>query len=350
MKKHAWVTLTAAFGAGCLTLLPATAQADVTVHKMVLFEEGLTGITTHTTDETDYIQGDNKREEDLRKFTGAVLGGWQRFRGENNGSASVDIYLVGQNQHYDLDPSKKTYSLSAIYDPQQPDNGGGHPEDQQQKPDNSDIKITKNQVTVKETGQKKNINGFDTVEYVITWEVDTENTKSGEKGKDLMTADLWNSTDPRLAKEAEEEAAYSKAYLKLKQVPVMTKGDSYQFGLNGLNVNIDSADSKEFADKLHSIKGHSVLADVRWETAGTDANGKQTNTANNDVKSGSQNLDSALGSLFGSKSSSDNGNNSKPAGTPGMTTIFHSNIELKSVDLGAIAASQFQPPADYQKD
>jgi hypothetical protein len=350
MKKHVRATTLSALGLGCFVLLPVTAQADVTVHKMVLFEEGLTGITSHTTDETDYIQGDKKREDDLRKFTGSVLGSWQRFRGENNGSASVDIYLVGQNQHYDMDPSKKTYSLSAIYDPQQPENGD-HPEKQgQQQPDKSDTKVTKNVVTVKETGQKKNINGFDTVEYLITWEVDTQNTKTGETGKDLMTADLWNTTDSRLAKAAEEEASYSKAYLKLKRIPVTHSGDAYQFGLDGLNVSIDSADSKEFTDKLHTIKGHNVLADVRWEMSGADANGKQTNTANNDVQSSSQSLDSALGSLLGSKPSSSDSNNSKPAGTPGMTTIFHSNIEVKSVDLGSIAASQFAPPADYQKD
>ena len=102
---------------------------------------------------------------------------------------------------------------------------------------------------------------------------------------------------------------------------------------------------------MHTIKGLSVTADVRWEVAGTDKNGK---SSNDDGQQGQArpNLDSALGSLLGGSDNkkSDSSSPKQFTGTPGMTTIFHSYTEVKSVDFGAIAATQFQAPADYKKE
>jgi len=161
-----------------------------------------------------------------------------------------------------------------------------------------------------------------------------------------MTTDLWNSTDAKLAKAQEEEAAYGKAYLKLMQLP-SSPGEMAQYGFSSVNINMTPADRKEFFDKLHTIKGYNVSMDVRWESAGTDANGKPTNS-DNSQQAHPQTLDSALGSLLGSKKKDDD--SKKAAGTPGMTTIFSSHVEVKSVDTGAIAASQFEVPADYKKE
>ena len=353
MKKHIWLSALTAFGTACLALLPGTARADVTIQRLVHLDE-VTGITAHDTTETDYIQGDKKREEDLRKFTGSVLGAWQKFRHEDNGAPSVDIYLVGENKHYDIDPNKKTYSVDAIYDPQKPARSGseGGQSQQQQKQEDNDTKITKNEFNVKATGQKKNINGFDTSEYLVTWEVDTENTKTGETSKSLMTADLWNSTDSKLAKAQQEQMAYTQAYLKLMQMPA-NPNELAEYGLDNANINgarITAADRKAFLDKVHTIKGYSVTADVRWEVAGTDKDGKSTNDngQQGQGQGGRPNLDSALGSLFGGGKKSDAP--PQPQGTPGMTSIFHSYTEVKSVGFDAIAATQFQAPADYKQE
>src|SRR5580698_4405449 len=350
MKNHACFSSLAAFGLTSLMLLPCAAQADVTIARVTHFDE-VTGIASHDTTSTDYIQGDKKREENLRKFTGSVLGAWQKFRNEDNGSLDVDIYLVGDNKHLDLDPKKKTYSEDAIYDPSQQGKQGnpkGNAQTQQQQKKDDDVKITKNDFTVKDTGQSKTINGFDTHEYLVTWDVETVNTKTGEKGKSLMTTDLWNSTDSKLAKAQEEEVAYGKAYLKLMQLPSNPR-EMAQYGFSSVNINMTPADEKAFFDKLRTIKGYNVSMDVRWESAGTDANGKPTNT-DNSQQNQSQTLDSALGSLLGSKPKSDDSSKKPAAGTPGMTTIFSSHIEVKSVDTGAIAAAQFAVPADYKKE
>ena len=56
MKNHAWAYGIAAFGFTCL-VLPCAAQADVTISRLTHFDE-VTGLASHDTTSTDYIQGD----------------------------------------------------------------------------------------------------------------------------------------------------------------------------------------------------------------------------------------------------------------------------------------------------
>jgi hypothetical protein len=344
MKKHMQVWGLTTFVLTLFAMLPVASQADVTVVRLTHFDE-VTGIASHDSTTTDYIQGDRKREENLRKFTGAVLGAWQRFRHEDNGALSIDIYNVGDNKHYELDPNKKTYSEEPLYQPPKPvehGDSGNNARDRQQRQQDSDTKVTKNEFTVKATGKKKKINGFDTNEYLVTWDLETENTKTGEKGKSLMTTDLWNSTDPKLVRAHAEENAYDRAYLKLMRVPYNST-EIQQYGFGTMHVN--GEDQKKFLDKLHTIKGFPVSSDVTWQTASTDASGKAE--SDNKDQQPHETVDSAIGSLFGARSKHDD---SKKTNSDGMTTIFSSHVEIKSVDTGALGKSLFVVPKDYKTD
>lgn len=340
IRKHILAVSGFAF-LGFVVLSP-TVQADATIERFTHFNE-LTGIAAHDSTTTDYIQGNRKREENLRKFTGAVLGAWQHFRHEDKGAKSVDIYDINNNKHYDLNADDKTYSVEPIYTPEKPTEtkaSSGSESGRQQEQSDKNTRITKNELTVKATGKTKNINGFETAEYVVTWDVETENTKTGEKGKSLMTADMWNSTDANLAKAHAEEAAYEKAYLKLMRVPA-TPDEAQVYGFGTMRIN--SADQKQFFDKLHTIKGYPVSLDVTWQTAGTDKNGKSESEQNQAHES----LDSAIGGLFGAKSKTED----KPkVASNGMATIFSSHIEIKSVKIGKLDKALFEVPKDYHAD
>lgn len=339
MNRHSTILGLAACALGLLALLPLTAQADAKIQRFTHFNE-VTGITAHDSTTTDYIQGDKKREENRRKFTGAVLGAWQRFRHEDNGALSVDIYNVGTNKHYELDPKEKTYSEEPIYSPEPKQTGGetrggqSSQGNEEQKSEN-DTKVTKNEFTVKATGKQKNINGFDATEYLITWDVETVNTKTGEKGKSLMTTDLWTSTDPRLAKAQAEEAAYNDAYRKLMHEPV-NANEMRQFGFGTVTAN--GADPKQFFEKLKTIKGYAVSTDVRWETAGSGDKDKDKG------EQPSESIDSAIGGLFGHHHSEPK----KQSDHPGMTTIFSSHVEIKSVSFDKLDPAMFKVPDDYK--
>lgn len=357
MKSKVLLKGAVASGFTFLLLAPLVAQADVKIETLSHLDE-VTGIANHDSDTTDYFQGDKKREENQRKFTGSVLGAWQKFRGEDKGSMDIDIYDVSANKHWNVDPQKKVYSVESIYDPNQPSNappegGTTQHQDKQQQQQDQDVKVTKNEFTVKDTGQTKNINGFDTHEYLVTWDVETLNTKTGEKGRDLMTTDTWTSTDGKLAKAREAEAAYDKDYRKLMHQPEPNASAVYNvYGLDEGHVQVEGQDMdmKSVYEKLRTIKGLPVSMDVRWEVGGSDKDGKPTNDSNAGKDSG-KTLDSALGSLFGHKS--DDSSSQPPpqqTGTPGLTTIFSSHYEVKAVDTGAVDAAQFQTPSDYKLD
>jgi hypothetical protein len=355
MKSKVSLKIALASGAALLLLAPLAAQADVKVETLTHIDE-VTGVTNHDSDTTDYFQGEKKREENLRKFTGSLLGRWQKFKGEDKGSMDIDIYDVSANKHWNVDPQKKVYNVDAIYDPNQPNKappeGGTTRQRQQQDQQDKDVKVTKNEFTVKDTGKTQTINGFDTREYLITWDYETLNTKTGETGKNLMTTDTWTSTDAKLAKARDAERAYEKAYASLMHVPVPASDDTNAFGLgNNAQIEINGEEMKSAVAKLRTIKGLPVSTDIRWEVAGADKDGKATNDSDAGKDSG-KTLDSALGSLFGGNKSNDDSSKDKDKdqGSSGMTTIFSSHVEVKSVDTDAVDASQFQVPADYKLD
>jgi len=350
MKNKVLLKSAVASAVTLLLIAPLTARADVKIETLTHLNE-VTGLANHDSDTTDYFQGTNKREENLRKFTGSVLGAWQKFKGEDKGSMDIDIYIIDANKHYNVDPQKKVYSVESIYDPSQPTKAppeGGTTQQQQQQQD-KDVKVTKNEFTVKDTGQTKSINGFDTREYLITWEYETLNTKTGETSKSLMTTDTWTSTDGKLAKAREAEMAYEKAYLKLMHMPELGPQEISMYGLANGHMTVNGQDMKADLEKLRAIKGLPVSTDIAWEIGGTDKDGKST--SGDDKQSGDQpkSLDSALGSLFGSKSDDSNKQPQKKS-DDGMTTFFSSHVEVKSVDTSAVDAAQFQAPSDYKLD
>lgn len=336
MKNPIRITSLAAFGLTGLLLLPLGAQADVKIERVTHFG-GVFGMGANDTTSTEYLQGMKKRDESTVKFTGSVLGALQSFKHGDKGSQSTNIMRVDQNLLYDLDTDNKTYSQRALNEPPKQQNSQSG---QGEKQDN-DTKITKNEFTVKATGQKKSINGFDTAEYLITWDVETENTKTGEKGKSLMTTDLWTADDSKLSKARDEELAYTKAYLKLMGEP--TNPDELKlFGFG--NATVNGADSKTFFEKLRSIKGYPISVDVTWK--GSDTGQQNGSQSGGNQQSNPQDLGKALGSLFGSKKDDD----SSSKASDGLTVIFTSHTEVKSVVTGSVDSSLFEVPSDYKKE
>ena len=315
-------------------LAPLAAQADVKLEHFTRFG-GVLGMGASDITTTEYLQGLKMREESSIKFTGAVMGALQRLASHGDkGSQSVSILRVDENKRYTLKTDKQTYSESPLYQPEKKESTSGKDKDD----DEDDTKITKNEFTVKDTGKKKAINGWDCHEYIITWNVETENTKTHEKGKSVMTSDLWNASDAKLQKARDEQLAYSKAYLKLMHLPT-NPDELKQFGFGA--ATISGVDSKAFFDKLHTVKGYPVSIDVSWEASSTKGkDGSEQNESQDDkdaVKS--------LGNLFGSKS-----DDSKPANDDGMTTVFTSHTELKSIDTAGLDKGLFEVPAGYTQE
>ncbi len=333
MKNH---TLTQSALGCAITLilgLPLTAQADIKIENTIHFG-GVFGMAANDTATTMYIQGLKKREESNTKFTGSVLGTLQKWKHGDKGSNSVVIMRVDENKVYTLDPDEKTYDEHPMYQPEKKKGETGTSTGKEDK----DTKIIRNDVEVKDTGKTQKINGFDTHEYLVTWNLETENTKTHERAKSLMTTDMWNATEAKLDKARQEQTTYTLAYMKLMHLP-MTADDLKQFGFN--NVTLSGADSKAFMDKFSKIKGYPISMDVSWKASDTGAPASGTHPATES----SQDVAKTLGNLFGSKDDKD----SKPD-ADGMSTVFTSHMEVKSVATDALSKDLFEVPDGYKQD
>ena len=338
-----------------LTYLPLTARADVRMQSVTHFG-GIAGMGASDITSTSYLQGHKKRTESNIKFTGAVLGALQKWMSHDNGNNLIDIYLVDQNQLLELHPDKKTYAERAIYTPPQPVQeqqavASSTPGPQQHE--NNDVRVVKSEFDVKNTGESRNINGFSTHHYVVTWYVETENLKTHERGKSLMTTDMWNSTDARFETVHKEELAYSQAYLKLLHLPEMySRVDVKQLGLDKLPFTT-ARNQEELFHKMSQIKGYPVVVDVRWEGGCENCqNSKQSQPPPSEQQNlgNSGSLGGLLGGLLAKKAEQKTQNDQQnPSGTPGMTVIFSSHTELKSLDTSGIPASMFSVPAGYTR-
>lgn len=350
------LVLTAILGIA-LGLAFTSVWADVKIQSLTHFG-GIVGMGASNITDTSYLQGHKKRSESNTQFTGAILGTLQKWKHGDKGSYEVTIYQVDENRKFILDTDSKTYREAPIYTPPQPP--------QQVEPSTSqnssgaqkqnDERVVKNEFKVTDTGKHQTINGFQTHEYLVTWDLETENTKSHEHARSLMTTELWNSEDARFATARKEQAAYNQAFAKLMHMPIPSDM-AKQYGLLQLNVStqgkgqLSDADMKAFADKLSKIKGFPVVTDVKWEAGciSNCAQDQQTTSQDQQSQDNSGALSSLLGSLM-SKDSTQSSQSGQQKSTDGLTTIFQSHTEIQSIDTGSQPASLFDVPAGYTKD
>ncbi len=339
--------MTAAMGL-ILGLACAGVRADVKILSETNFG-GIAGMGASNITETSYLRGHDKRVESNTQFTGAILGTLQRWKHGDKGSNAVTIYRLDENRKYLLDPDNKTYQAEPIYAPPPSAESGSSTSQNGSGGSENDVRVVKNEFTVKDTGKSRVINGFQTHEYLVTWDLETENTKTHERSRSLMTTDLWNSDDARFLAAHKDQAAYNLAYAQLMHMP-MPADMAKQYGLFQMSYLTDK-DIRPFMDKLSKIKGFPVATDVKWE-AGCIANCSGNDQASSQNQHDSDNSN-ALGGLLGSllsKNATQNDQSSGQKTTDGLNTIFHSYTEVKSIDTGNQPVSLFEVPAGFTKN
>ncbi|MDE2235592.1 MAG: hypothetical protein KGK44_08610 [Gammaproteobacteria bacterium] len=340
--------LTAALGV-VVGLASHGALADVRIVSVTNFG-GIAGMGASNITDNSYLRGHNKRVESNVQFTGAILGALQKWKHGDKGSNGISIYRLDENRKYILDADSKTYRVEPIYTPPQPSAEGsssGAPDNSGGQKDN-DVRIVKNEFNVKDTGKSQVFNGFQAHEYLLTWDLETENTKTHERSRSLMTTDLWNSDDARFETARKDQAAYNLAYSQLMHVP-MPSDMAKQYGFVQLSY-LTTKDVRPFMDKLSKLKGFPVVTDVQWQ-AGCIANcsGSDQGTSGDQQNSDSS---AALGNLLGSllsKHASQNPQSGAQKPSDGLSTIFHSHTEVKSIDTNSQPVSLFEVPSGYTK-
>ncbi len=187
--------------------------------------------------------------------------------------ATGQIIDLKEENVYDLDMRKKTYTVTTfaelrrrmqeMEDKARDDAAKAPKEDQQPQTEGKQMEVD---FDVKNTGQTKTINGFDTREVIVTVTVREKGKKLEESGGMVMTADNWlTKSQPALREIGEFDMRY---YQKLE----------------GPQIELDA---KQLATALAMMPGLKE-AFGRYSKAGLDGTPIQVTTTIDGVKSAEQ--------------------------------------------------------------
>ncbi len=240
-----------------------------------------------------------------------------------------------------VDFKKKEYKVEAIKPLEMDKSAAQKPASGKEEP--SEIKITKSEFKVEDTGESKDINGFPCKHFLASWIVTWENTRTKQTGENKLLTDVWATPLTDTLKQAqEEEMKFAQGYLKAMGI----NADTLQQDITGASwMNILSAlkpteqqpkaDASGFTAEMKKIKGYPVVIDGKYFI--TTQGGPQAEQPQEGSGGG---LLGKLGKgLFGKKKTEDTTN--EPA------LAFYT--EVKSVAVASLSAQDFQPPADFKK-
>jgi hypothetical protein len=238
-----------------------------------------------------------------------------------------------------IDFKKKQYQVEPIK-PLELKEAKGQPA-KEEKP--SEVKITRNEFKVEDTGETKDINGFPCTRYLVSWIVDWENTQTGEKGTDKLLTDVWTTPETSDLKTArEEEMKFSQAYLQAVGLSGTALerdvlGTSWMSMLSALSPTSQrpEADMSQFASEMKKIKGYPIVTD-----------GKLYATSEGGPKQEQPEEESGGGGLFGKLAKKViKKKPEEPSNEPALA--FYT--EVKSVSVESLGPQDFQVPADFKK-
>jgi len=342
-----WGAAPVAAAAAVLLLGVSTAGADVTVER-TMKTGGLGGLGAGNSTFVEKISGLKKRTVTSMKMSG-FLG---KMAGEIGGDEITDI---AKDAVWKLDHKKKTYTESKITPPPQSKETPGEKPGRKDKAEKPQVRIVRNEVTVKEPGDKKTIGAYDCTHYVISWLVETEDLETKERSESTMTMDLWNTPENAETRALlKEEREFSDAWLK-KIGWDLTDQEAGKLGLAMVGAMIGGDDesfrkgAKDVAEKMEKVKGYPIGTGVKWQlksSGGTGAkkSGGGSGEAPSDVPKGLGGLMAAFGKKGGS-----GGGEAGTAGAAGENTVFDTYTEVLKISTASLSGSEFVPPTDYRK-
>ena len=209
---------------------------------------------------------------------------------------------------------------------------------------------------LKESGQRKNINGYDTHEVVMTITVRQKGKTLDEGGGMVMTSNMWMG--PRIAA-TKEIQDFDRRFAEKMQYGSALAGMEQMAAAMAMYPQMKQALGK-FQTENVNMNGTPILTVMRMETVPDPS---QRSSAQNSQEQRSEDSTSVtpsvrgvLGGLGGfgrrknkkSDSSADSASGAAPAGTPGRSSLLTMNHELVRVS-GDVAESDLAIPAGFKE-
>lgn len=301
--------------------------------------------------QSEMLTTDQKRTDTKSDFKGqGIVGGLAGKTVLKSGDTGEILDLPGMSI-YSLDNKKKEYTVRPIKNLTEEMAGERpgakeEPEGKEQEAE-SNIKITRNELKVQDTGETATINNFPCKKYTVTWIMEWEDVKTGDKGSSRLESLVWTTPySSTLEKAREEETQFSRAYLEkmginMEKMQQDILGTSWLALLNSMSPGQGQAqpDTSKFVGEMKKIQGYPVVTDGKYYLTGQKAQ------AEAEQEEQPKSVKGVFGGLakkvLKKKPSETQGGAQEPALT------YHTEVtELSLADLGA---NDFQVPAGYKK-
>ncbi|MEN8154759.1 MAG: hypothetical protein ABFR75_12140 [Acidobacteriota bacterium] len=190
-------------------------------------------------------------------------------------SQIVDLQVM---KNYLLNHKKKRCTITPIRkldfsEDQSSGSEGQGNEGETEEAEESDIKITKNEFKVTNTGEKKVINQFPARKYIVSWIIEWESTETDAKGSSKLESIVWTTPVSGTIQKAQAvELKFFQNYMN----KLGMKGNKLSEDILGTSwMNIFSSLSKtsnmqrsenadKFSKEMKKIKGYPVLTDGKY--------------------------------------------------------------------------------------
>ncbi len=312
------------------------------------------GLGQYATHEIIYIQGMKQYKESLGQFQGEGMMGQMvsgllfgdKSKGEITDLDAMKVFeLFKEKRQYTERPIEKIRIKNEEY------GETGQNEAEEETPEESNIKITRQEFKVVPTHKTKTIHNFPCKEYHIFWITEWINTETGDKGKDSLFTDVWTTEKAgTIEKGLKEEMDFQKAYLQKIGLDAAFNSQSI-LGLNWLqmfrNMKHGQAGETDFnetkwAKEMQKIKGYPVLIDGEFYVYTSKKNKvrNQSEQQNFDISNPTGMFGKMLKKSLKKKARSKTKKN-EPA--------FAYHTELVKIKVQNIDDNKFKVPEGYQK-
>lgn len=299
---------------------------------------------TYNTERTERITSLKKRTDKNDTFKGKGFFGKTAAKLFFKKGEFSQIINLAEMKNYLLNHKKKRCNISPIRKIEYNEGQGTTQEEQEgmEEGEESDIKITRNELKVTDTGEKKAVNQFPARKYVVSWIIEWESTESEAKGSSKLESIVWTTPVSNTIRKARAvELKFFQNYMNklglkgnklsedilgtgwLKIFTSMSKTSSMQ----------RSEDSNRFSKEMRKIKGYPVLVDGKYFSKSEGAEEKK------EKKKG-------LKSIFGKLKKKVSKKKKKEGEEELPKFIFHT--EVLDLSLAKLGDESFSYPPDYK--
>jgi len=336
--------------AGCATK-PVIEADNTPLNRTAVIEQqvvsnGIKGFFPFENTERHLVRANMRRDESTFKGTGAFTGFLVGLRSD------TEITRIDRKLLWSLNTKKEEYTecpLKGCIKPSKPPAKQPAEKSPQAKHEpECTMHIAHTGFTVKATGQKKTINGFDTDEYQASWVVKLRDN-SARNSTSTLNLDIWTTPMTGAMRDAlGVEESFARAFNgavtdigKREIIPA----DAAKLISAYLASSLKPGDLKAFLEagkQMEKIKGYPISTRLAWNMEGNACAPKETKDKSTSAPTSAGDLVSGLAGMFAQKKTEDSMKES--AGEPILSFTF----EVKKLKIEPVHDSVFTVPKNYK--